>query len=77
MDKSKRGKKEEEEHIDRELVLSIEKLQEIQDELEKVCNQLPITKKKMLFKFISLINTSFCQYFIEKLQEIQEELEKL
>ncbi|GLJ51735.1 hypothetical protein SUGI_1099450 [Cryptomeria japonica] len=36
MDKSKRGKKEEEEHIDRELVLSIEKLQEIQDELEKV-----------------------------------------
>uniref|UniRef100_A0A0C9QL33 TSA: Wollemia nobilis Ref_Wollemi_Transcript_28871_1624 transcribed RNA sequence n=1 Tax=Wollemia nobilis TaxID=56998 RepID=A0A0C9QL33_9CONI len=36
MDKAKRLKGDEEEHIDGELVLSIEKLQEIQDELEKV-----------------------------------------
>lgn len=37
-DKSKKAKTEEEnvEQIDRELVLSIEKLQEIQDDLEKV-----------------------------------------
>ena len=36
MHKSKRSKGEEEEHIDGELFLSIEKLQEIQDELERL-----------------------------------------
>lgn len=56
-DKGKKTKVEEEnaEQIDSELVLSIEKLQEIQDELEKV------------FFFLNRIYAYFCYIFIHYL----------
>lgn len=41
--KSKAAAEEEEEEIDGDLVLSIEKLQEVQDELEKVSRFLPLS----------------------------------
>ena len=61
-DKSKKAKIEEEnvEQIDGELVLSIETLQEIQDDLEKV-----IEDKKFLSFFFNLCE--ICQSFYEKI----------
>lgn len=67
-DKSKKAKIEEEQ-IDGELVLSVEKLQEIQDDLEKVKNPFfaPISPDFSNFLFMCPVLMAFVNFITSKL----------
>ena len=58
---SEKGEDDSSDNIDEKLVLSIEKLQEIQDELEKV---IPINPSLLLVLFESFFSFFFMYHFV-------------
>eukprot|EP01018_Ginkgo_biloba_P038099 Gb_17405 [translate_table: standard] len=81
VDKGKRSRADEEDgsdHIDGELVLSIEKLQEIQDELERVSSYLPFTRGEYavhykLSRVRENIGGAFYDIFSVLVEQVNEE----